>query len=293
MPLNAILLDSIDLFDDLGLLIETRDLSRSVSRLRLSEGQSPFAFRRFNIGRQASGSLPVTFKGWIVTDEGLSRAAGLTQLNTRIDRLKWRIRQQRAHTITWEDIADRFWDVEFEELRIRGPGANEFIALASRVELITKAFDPRAKSTTETTLDGAPSPPDPVPIVLDIIPIGTAAIDAVVTIEGNTADPLLSGWTLEYRDESDVVLKSLTWEGQDLDSADIVVIDLADATVELNGVNAIDDLEAGSDLPILLDPDDGADDSFLDPIAAKVPDLRLSGSGDVDQFEVVYRARFW
>ncbi len=289
---NTLILDGIDLFDDLGLVIDSLNASRDGRGPKLAEGQSPFSFRRFNIGRQATSSLPITFEGVISTPESLSPAAAHTEALTRLDRLKWRLRQQKSHSVEWADDPSRFWDIEFEDLRVRG-FARDFRDRALRVDLKAKAFDPRAKSTTETTLDGAPSPPDPAPITLSIIPLGTAPIDAVVTIEGNTASPLLTGWELEYRDESDVVVKSLIWDGQDLDSADIVVIDLADATVELNGANAIDDLRSGSDLPILLDPNDGADDSFLDQIAAKVPDIRLSGTGDVDQFAIVYRARFW
>ncbi len=293
------IVDGITLFDDVGFLVEERGRSLSVGGVRLAQGQSPFAFKRFITGRQATSALPITASGVVTVDNGLTVAAGLTQLQTRMDRLKWRLRQQTPHTVRWTDQEPplRFWDVEFTDLIVRG-FAIDWLTPAKRVEIITLAADPRAKDDTETTLDGAPSPPTSVPIVLDIIPIGDAPQGGLVTIEGNTATPLLSGWSLEYRDEADVVLFSLTWDGQDLESTDIVTIDLESGVVELDPgtgtpANAIDDLAAGSDLPISVDANDGADDAFLDQIAAKVPDLRLTGTGDVDAFTYVYRARYW
>ncbi len=293
---NAILIDGIDMFADVGLIVETRDLSRSAPAVKLAIGQSPFAFRRRLIGRQATDILPVTLQGTIITDEGLSIPAAQTQLNDRIDRFKWRLRQQREHTVTWEDISDRFWTVEFTRIQVRGVG-REFRGIAARIIMQTSAVDPRASSSTETTLGGTGSPFGSAPLTFDIIPIGDAPQGGIVRIVGNTATPLSSGWELEYRDEADAVLKELIWDGIALESTDTVRINLEDGVVELDTgagfANAVADLRVGSDLPIKVDADDGTDDAFLDQIAAKVPDLTLTGSGDVDEFTYVYRARFW
>ena len=55
------IVDGITLFDDLGLLVEERGRSLSVGGVKLAQGQSPFAFRRFGVDPAiASGPLVTT-----------------------------------------------------------------------------------------------------------------------------------------------------------------------------------------------------------------------------------------
>lgn len=289
-----ITVDGTNLFDELGLVLEDRERALSSPQERAALGQSPEAFRRFILGHTASGERTFSLRGAITADPSLTGAAAKTQLETRLDELKFRLRPRRTAILRFTDLTGRFWELEFLQVITRG-FAKDWVAFgnaARRVDIRGVAPDPRALSETETVLSDTSA----LPNVFDVIPIGSATQGGVLLIEGLDASPLLSGWVLEYRDELDVVLKSLTWEGQNLGTGDTVRIDLEDAIVELDTgagfVNAVDDLKEGSDLPIIVDPNDGAADSFLDQIAAKVPDLRLSGTGSLTTFSYTYRARF-
>ena len=280
------IVDGINIFDDLGLLVRDRGNSLQAAGVKLALGQSPFAHRRRLLGRQATDALKVTLRGSIITDNGLTPTAAKAQLQDRVDRLKWRLRQQDEHTLRWSDITDRFWDVEFQEIQVRGRDP-DWIQLAKFIDIRTLAIDPRAQAEVETALDD----PGALPRLNEVLPIGTAPQDGLITIVGNAAAPLLTNWDLEYRNAANTVINSFRWTGGSIIDTDTLTINLDTGVVELNGVNAVDDITvtAGS-FPFEVDPDDG---DFLSAVAADQPDLRLSGSGTVDTFEYRYRPRFW
>ena len=277
------IIDGTDL-ETIGLIVDDRGRSKSGARAKLAIGQAPFAFRRFIIGRAALLSKRITLRAAVVTDNQLSRAAGRTQLATRLDNLKWRLRPDVDHILRWTDDEAplREWLVQTDVVEQRDfiPG---WVTPHQRIDLILTAEDPRARARVVTTR----SDPGATPRLVEFPSIGNAPMPAIITIVGNAGANLTTP-SLNYRDSANLILTTLTFTGTPLTGTDTLVVNLETFGVTLNGANAVDDITGDF---FEIDPDDG---DFLSGLAADHPDITLTAvSGTADTFDVAFRERYW
>lgn len=277
------IIDGTDLLT-IGLVSANRGRSRSGAKARLAIGQAPFASRRFIIGRQALEQKRITLRGAIVTDFGLTPAAARAQLQTRLDDLKWRLRPDVDHILRWTDGQTplREWLVQTDIVETQDfvPG---WINPHERIDILLTAEDPRARARVETTRSDAGA----APRLVEFPSIGNAPMPAIITIVGNAGSNLDTP-SLNYRDSSNAILATLTFEGAPLTETDTLIINLETFQVTLNGANAIDDIDGDF---FEIDPNDG---DFLSGAAADHPDITLTAvAGTADTFDVAFRERYW
>lgn len=231
------------------------------------------AARRLRIGQEALAPRIISVIGALTADT-------LSQLQSRMDELKWRLREGKLLQVEFTDQAGRVYEGYRERLVLPDipPGWKNSTV---RLDLAILCPDPRARDATETVKSGSGGV---LPAVLTT-DIGTARLGPRIVINGPAAGSGVNP-KLEYRDKNDVVKASFTWAGT-LNPGDQLVVDLEAFTVKKNGADA----ESGFTGDFFeLDADDA------DFPTGTWPDVQLSlgagGSGTFGTWEVRYFRRW-
>lgn len=206
-------------------------------------------------GVQVTASEPVYEPRQIVI-QGAMVSADVSTLRSNLDAFKWRVgRGQKTFTIvddTSRDFNARAIQVQTTSI----PPA--IIQRAVKIKLTLWMDDPRAYDSSNTVVSSISSATD--------LPLGSAPSHASIEVTGS------GSFTMTYKDYSGATISTLTITG----ATAPVTLDMDALTITDGGGNAADTLQAGSDFPIIFDPEHG-DDIFGTP---DWPTLELtSGSG--------------
>jgi hypothetical protein len=263
------IIDGFDLKDITGL--KTRSPSRSAAKVKQIIQGAPGAWRRHRLGHDAPEPMLINVAGWVY-------GSTLSQMQSRLDELKFRVRPDAELVVTWSDVSGREFLGYRESLQIQEIAPDWLTeGVGFQLRILCPMPHGRDTSLQNDTNSGA------LPRVITPT-VGTAPMPVVITITGNSGN--LVNPVLHYRDGSDTDIYTLAYSGT-LGASDTLVIDTEAMTAVLNGSTN----KAGSMSGTYFDvnPGDGT------PYAGSptYPDIQLTGTGTADLYKVEWRRRYW
>ena len=210
---------------DWGVIVGDRSPTRSaVATKQIIEG-APGAWRRIRMGMGVPDAARISLTGHIV-------GTSLANLRSNIDRFKYELRPDAELTIGFSDYSDREWLGYRQSLVINDitPG---WVTEGVRFSLVILSPDPFARDPSFSNLAVTPGA---LPLEIEIGTMGTAPMPVVITIEGNTSNPIVNP-VLRYRNSSDDDVAVLSIVETGLLSGEFIVIDTEFFTAEKDSVN--------------------------------------------------------
>ena len=253
---------------------DRRGPSRSAAAVKQLIKGAPGAWRRIRLGRDAPAPLRIAVNGSVGLD-----GDSLSQLQGRIDELKYRTRPDKELTLAWSDTPGREFLGYRERLNIEDIPP-DWVSPAVRFDFSMVCPVPFARDDSlQTTQDATPNKTPPTVLTPTV---GTAPYPLVITITGDAV--ALTNPVLHYRNGADADIHTLSYVGT-LGAADTLVIDTEAQTALKNGSNVAGDMTGTY---FLVNPGDG--DYLGSPNG---PDVQLTAdSGNHDLFKLEYRRRW-
>jgi phage-related protein len=173
-----------------------------------------------------------------LTIEGSVVSATRTAMLSNLDELKWRIGNiEKTYTI----VDDTSREFRARCTQFRTTGIDPYIVQRGvRVRLKLWLADPRIFATSDTVIGSITTSP------VDM-PLGTApSLPSITVVTSGT-------FTLTYKDSAAATIATLNISGATAPTT----IDMDAMTITDGSGNAAEHLVAGSDFPIVFDPEDG------------------------------------
>lgn len=253
--------------------LDRRGPSRSAAAVSQVIKGAPGAWRRQRLGRDAPAPLRIAITGgvWGTT---------LSQLQSRLDEFKHRLRPDAELVVTFSDISSRQWLGYRERLDVQDIPP-DWMSEAVKFSLSILCPMPFAEDDSLQNQESNGTPPRVITPT-----VGSAPMPVVIKLTGNAT--ALTNPVLHYRDGSDTDIWTLSYSGS-LNASQQLVIDTEAMTAEVNSVNAAGDMSG-----VYFDVNPGDADPYGHFGSPTYPDVQLTAdSGIANQFRLEWRRRYW
>jgi len=202
----------------------------------------------------------------IITLDVAVVAASLTTLKSYLDSIKENLNYYNAQELKLDIFSGRYWNAKFQSFTGRIISPTYYSG-----QLVFKADDPAAFSTTETT--SGPTNVDADPKSIYITPGGSASIRPVYTL---TAGAQITTATIKMKNDN--TSEEIEWGGgsETIDNGEVLTIDCENWIVNLEGTADMDTVDG--QFPVL--------------VPNTTNEIIVTGFGAAGTLTTVYRDRY-